>query len=393
MAKKLFGALLALLLLTASAALAEMYADEYADVPSVMTQDSFHAFVAEPAGQVDILQPDPEATALLEKIYDFVWHQKNRPVRFYDEATQQKIAALADGTDIDSLYMTEFVGVQLSMTGDAPATVTMRMTLEPDYFPGQLIIVVMCRQEADGTWTYYPYRGHVPENGVITYDMPAEDFLALTPDRTVVHVLTVRPGPGGTETRSEFISYETVAHPSKTAADIIQVVEWRSVIGEKLEDLFRIFFVDLTDEMKAEMASLADFLSAGNSAIAHFPENVRQQAEAAHPTAPLDDMVIYDVAAVMAENYHETYGDVATENRFPTAYQQGKETFALLGLWRADAETPGFEWFYLRADAMETDGDLEIVYQQLVLPEMEEQPAFLVIFSEVLTEEAEEEAK
>lgn len=388
MAKKSFCALLVLvLLLAASAALAEMYADEYADVPSVMTQDSFHAFTAEPAGQVEILQPDPDATALLEQIYDFVWHQKNRPVRFYDEATQQKIAALADGMDIDSLYMTEFAGVQLSMAADAPETITLRMTLEPEYFPGQLIIVVMCRQEADGAWTYFPYRGHVPENGVITYDMPAEDFLALTPERTVLHVLTVRPGPGGTETRSQIISYETVAHPSKTAADITKVIEWRSVIGEALEDHFRIFFVDLTDEMKTEMANLADFLTDGNSAIAYFPANVRQQAEAAHPALSVEDMVIYDVAAVMAENYHETYGDVATENRFPTAYQQEKATFALLGLWRADAETPGFEWYYLRADALETDGDLEIVYQQLVLPDMEERPAFLVVFSEVLTEE------
>lgn len=388
MAKKFFCALLALvLLLTASAALAEMYADEYADVPSVMTQDSFHAFTAEPAGQVEILQPDPDATALLEQIYDFVWHQKNRPVRFYDEATQQKIAALADGMDIDSLYMTEFAGVQLSMAADAPETITLRMTLEPEYFPGQLIIVVMCRREADGAWTYFPYRGHVPENGVITYDMPAEDFLALTPERTVLHVLTVRPGPGGTETRSEIISYETVIHPSKTAADITKVIEWRSVTGEALEDHFRIFFVDLTDEMKTEMANLADFLTDGNNAIAYFPANVRQQAEAAHPALSIEDMVIYDVAAVMAENYHETYGDVATENRFPTAYQQEKATFALLGLWRADAEAPGFEWYYLRADALETDGDLEIVYQQLVIPDMEEQPAFLVIFSEVLTEE------
>lgn len=388
MAKKLFCALLALgLLFAASAALAEMYADEYADVPSVMTQDSFQAFVAEPSGEVEILQPDPDAVALLEQIYAFVWRQKNRPVRFYDEATQQKIAALADGMDIDALYMTEFVGLQLSMAEDAPETVTMRMTLDPEYYPGQLIIVVMCRQEADGSWTYFPYRGHVPENGVITYDMPAADFLALMQARTVLHVLTVRPGPGGTETRSEIISYETVVHPSKTAADIVKVIEWRSVTGEALEDLFRIFFVDLTDEMKTEMTYLADFLSEGNSAIAYFPANVRQQAETMHQAVSVENMVIYDVAAVMAENYQETYGDVATENRFPTAYQQGKAAFALLGLWRADAEIPGFEWYFLRAEALETDGDLEIVYQQLVIPDMEEQPAFLVIFSEVLSEE------
>lgn len=389
MGRKLLCTLLALgVLLTGTTnARAEMYADAYADVPSAMTQDAVLAFEAEPLGTVEVLQPDPAAATLLEALYDFVWRQGQRPVRFYDAATQQQIALLADGTAIDSLYMTEFVGIQLPMPEAASQTVTMRMTLAPDYFPGQLIIVVMGRQTADGAWEYFPYRGEVPEHGIITYDMPGEDFLLLAQERAVLHVLTVRPGPDETQTHAEHIEQASQAQPSKTAADISQVIGWRNTNGTNAKDWFRIFFVGLTGPMAEELTRLGDFLAEGHRAIAWFPEEIRQQALTMRPEGlALDEMVIYDAAAVMAEHYQETYGDVVTENRFPTAYRAGKATFALLGLWRDADAASGFEWHYLRADAL-SDGDLEIAYQQLLLPQMEVQPAFLLIFSETLTEE------
>lgn len=367
------------------AGIAEPYAEDYTDVPSVMTQDSVRLFTAEPDGAVEVLQPYAESVALLEELYDFVWNQQNRPVRFYDEATQQAIQALVPEVDIDSLYMTEFMGLQLSMGDERSESMAMRVELEPDYVPGQLIVAVLGIQNADDSYVWYPYRGNVPETGVICWDMPMDEFAALTQERSVLHILTIRPGSGNQGTASDEKPAAT-ARPSKQAGDLTNVAGWESTSGATIEDSFRIFFVDLTEEMNQELLQMSAFIADGHAPIEWFPAEIQAQAqEMKQDGAAVNEMVIYDVAAVMDENYQDTYGDVATENSFPTSYSADKEMLALLGFWQEDENA--FEWFYLRANGMENSANAEIVYKQLVLPTMEEKPAMLIVFSEPLIED------
>lgn len=386
--KKLLCAVLAIGLLmcsTISAGIAESYTDDYTDVPSVMTQDSVQRFTAEPHGSVELLQPYPESVALLEELYDFVWNQQKRPVRFYDEDTQNAIQALVPEVDIDNLYMTEFMGLQLSIGDERSESMAMRVELEPDYVPGQLIVAVMGIQNADDTWSWYPYRGNVPEIGVICWDMPIDEFVALTQERSVLHILTIRPGSGNQE-KEPNVTPEETARPSKQAGDLTNVTGWESTSGAAIEDPFRIFFVDLTEPMQAEMLRLETFIAEGHAPIEWFPEEIQNQAqEMKQDGAAVDKMLVYDVVAVMDENYKDTYGDVATENSFPTSYSADKEMFALLGFWQNDENA--FEWYYLRANGMENTTNAEIVYKQLILPTMEEKPAMLIVFSEPLIED------
>lgn len=386
--KKLLLAVLVIGLLmcsTISAGIAEPYAEDYTDVPSVMTQDSVQSFTAELYGSVELLQPYQESVALLEELYDFVWNQQNRPVRFYDEDTQNAIQALVPEADIDNLYMTEFMGLQLSIDDERSESIAMRVELEPDYVPGQLIVAVMGIQNADDSYTWYPYRGNVPEIGVICWDMSINEFVALTQDRSVLHILTIRPGSGNQGQESDANPAET-ARPSKQVGDLTNVAGWESTTGSKIDDSFRIFFVDLTGPMQEEMLRMESFISEGHAPIEWFPEEIQNQAqEMKQDSATVNEMVIYDVVAVMDENYQDTYGDVATENSFPTSYSADKEMFALLGFWQSDANE--FEWYYLRASGMENTTNAEIVYKQLVLPTMEEKPAMLIVFSEPLIED------
>lgn len=137
--------------------------------------------------------------------------------------------------------------------------------------------------------------------------------------------------------------------------------------------------------MQQEMQRMEQFISEGNAPIEWFPEEIQAQArEMKLDGRSLDRTVIYDVAAVMDENYKETYSDVATDNRFATSYSAEKEMFALVGFWTENEE---FEWHYLRANGINESTGVEIVYKQLILPTMEEKPAMLIVFSEPLIED------
>lgn len=368
---------------SAAAWAAEMDDEAYTDVPSVMTQDSVQHFTAEPCGQVEVLQPWQESAELLEELYDFVWNQLKRPVRFYDEETQSRIQALMPEADMDSLYMTEFMGMQLSLTDENAESVDVSAEFETDYTPGQLIIAVLGIRNDEGDYSWYPYRGDVPETGMICWTMPMDEFAELTQERIVLHILTLRPGTGNQADESA-AQPETAVRPSKQAGDLTYIGSWKSTTNAEMDDQFRIYFTDLTQSMQDEISHIEAGIREGKSPIDCFPETIRMQAqEAKQDGMPVDGMVIYDIAAVMAENYQDTYGDVATESCFPTSYSAEKEMFALLGFWTGE----NFEWYYLRANGLEGTENAEIVYRQLILPTMEEEPAMLIVFSEPLTED------
>lgn len=399
MKKMLFCLVLALTMLlgTALADGISIVGEQYTDVPSVMTQDAVISFEADQECSVTLLEPYEKAIIQLEDIYDFVWEKGNRPARYYDEETQRKIQELAQ-VDIDILHMTEFMGITLS--GDPQEIVHKEVLFDVEYYPGQLIIVVMGIEEENGEYRWYPYRGEVRTMGLIEYDVPVVEFNEMKDQKVIFHVLTDRIGARGTGTSEQSENSEHQATPSKTAQDINRVDGWSSTNGTPIDDWFRIFLVDKTRAMEEEIARLGDHIYSGKAPVEWFPQEIRNQAQLLQPQdVRIEDMMIYDIVAVMAENYKDTYGDVATQNVFASAYPVDCEMFALLGFPIEGAtEAPYFEWYCLRAEAKDEPLEeekataqedaqimseyVEIVYKQLVIPTMEEQPAMLIVFSE-----------
>ena len=388
--KKVFICLMAAVCLLFGSAYAQqisMLGSEYTDVPSVPTQDAVVTFRADQDCEVTVLLPDEKEIALLEDVYAFVWKEGNRPARYYDEETQKKIAELS-GVDIDVLHMTEFMALELA--GHPQKPVRMNVLLDVDYQPGQLIVVVMgIDGDGDGVYRWFPYRGEVPETGRILYDVPEEEFKEMTGQQVIFHVLTVREGPRGGILSRETIEREQIATPSKDAGDLVKIRRWYSTNGEAIDDDFSIFLVNRTEAMEREIDRIAAHIRGGGAPITWFPEEMQRQTQLLHPVdLNVTDMVIYDIAAVMAENYKDTYGDVATENLFAATYSPDSRMAAMLGFpIEGAAEAPYFDWYCLRAEALETDAHVEIVFKQLVIPTMEEQPAMLVIFSEPIAQE------
>ena len=174
--KHIFAWLLMAALLLGAASADSLVDNDYTDVPTVMTQDSVAEIFAGEDCEVDALQPDAESMTLLHSVYRFVWEEKNRPARYYDEPTQQKIAELT-GADIDHLHMTE--AMRLQLTGEPEKTVTVTMRLNVEYHVGQLIVVVLGVPQDEGGYVWYPYLGRVETLGEIKWDIPAADWAEL----------------------------------------------------------------------------------------------------------------------------------------------------------------------------------------------------------------------
>ena len=103
------------------------------------------------------------------------------------------------------------------------------------------------------------------------------------------------------------------------------------------------------------------------------------------------ELVVYDIIALMDENYKDTYGDVSVEIQFGTTYDTEKAMVVLAGFEIEEArEQPYMDWYVLRTEAIRTTPDqtltdmVRIGLKQLNLPWMEEEPMMLVVISQEL---------
>jgi len=391
--KKTFILLTALvLLLTANCAFAlEMIGEEeYIETYSTATNDAVLEMAADQECEVVLRDPDEKSMVQLEEIYDFVWRNGNRPVRYYDEETQQKIQELVPGVDIDIFHMTEFMTKHLS--GDPEEAVSIDQLLDVEYREGQLVVVTLGVEEESGEYRWFPYRAVVPELGRITYVVPEEDFEYLAGKDVIYHVMTDRVGHRGGIVEYTETAVEQRIIPSKSAEDIVRIRRWYSESGAVIEDEFDIDLVELTEPMQAEVDRISKFLndeSDDNAAIDWFPEEPVEQARLLLPGVKLSDLIIYDIVAVDAKGYTDAYGDVATENLFAAAYDPESRMVSMLGFPIPDAvEAPYMDWYCLRTEALDEEY-VEIVYRQLIIPMMEEQSAMLVVLSEPIVSKVE----
>lgn len=394
--KKLILCLMTVFLCMSAAQAERLVDNDYTDVHTVMTQDSVLEITASEDCVIETLQPDEEAIALLDDVYRFVWVEENRPARYYDEETQRKIARLING-DIDMLYLTEIMRLQL--TGEPEKAVTARMLLDVEYHVGQLIVVVLGIPQGEGEYVWYPYRGRVEKLGEIKWDIPVEDWEALCQQPISFQVLTDRIGPeGGRIWGMEEYREELPPSFSKDSGDVVTIRYWYTEWGERIDDDFRVWLVELTDPMQEEVLRIGEHLAQGGAILDYFPEERRNEAllmlpQDVDPAA----LIPYDIVAMRDENYKDTYGDVNVEVIFGTAYDPEKAMVILAGFPIEDAtEAPYVEWFVLRAVALEPEEErdlrldesaVEIGLKQLNLPRMEEEPMMLVVISEPIEPE------
>ena len=405
MKRRLLCLLMVLCMMTTRVSAMEILdTEEYTDAASVMTQDSvldLEVTTGNPAEEcrIELQLPDEKSMALLEEVYDFVWVQKNRPVRFYDEETQQKIQALIPDTDIDALHLTEFMAQTMHGEPAEGEEVVVERLLDVDYQVGQLVVVVLGREEENGEYRWYPYLGEVPQLGLIRYVIPEEEYSELSGwPQVIYHVLTIRVGKRGGVVEETEIKKDPVVTPSKAAEDIEKIEKWYSETGAEIEDDFRIYLVDQTKEMTEEVVRIGRFIASEDGeakpVIDWFPEERVSEAQLLlGEDVELDKMIVYDAAAVMQENYKDTYGDVAAESVLTAAYSPERRMFVMLGFERPQEELDAipeaerdavthFIWYVQRAEAGEDVA--RIVFKQLALTKMDEEPALMLVFSEPL---------
>ena len=379
-------ALLAVAVMMISSSLADaLIRKEDTDVPTVMTQDSVAEILVSDGCMIEALQPDEESVALLNSVYHFVYEEKNRPARYYDEVTQQEIARLAE-CDIDILYMTE--AMRLQLTGEAEKQVTAAMRLDVEYHVGQLIIVVLGIPQGDGEYIWYPYRGRVETASEIKWDIPAEDWEELSGQPISFHVLTDRIGARGVRVWGQKHDKYRVEVFSKDSYDVYVITNWSIELPGQIEEDFRLWLVQLTADMREEVRKIGEFVAEGSAVLEYFPVERQNEVRLMLPVdvAPAD-LLAYDVVAVRSENYKDTYGDVNAEIVFATAYDPEKPVTVLAGFPKKERqEELEFEWYVLRAKVLADGQALEIGFKQLNLPRMEEEPIMLVVLSEPLAE-------
>lgn len=405
MKRKLFCLLMALCMMTTCVSAMEILdTEEYTDAASIMTQDSVLDLEVTTVNPVEecgiVLQlPGEESMELLNEVFDFVWVQKNRPVRFYDKETQQKVQALIPGVDIDTLHLTEFMGQTMHGEPTEGEEVVVERLLDVDYQAGQLAVVVLGYEEESGEYRWHPYLAEVPQLGLIRYAIPAEEYNELSGRPQVIYqVLTTRIGERGGVVEETEIKKDPVVTPSKAAEDIEKIEKWYSETGAEIEDDFRIYLVDQTKEMTEEVARIGRFIASEDGeakpVINWFPEERVSEAQLLlGENVELDKMIVYDAAAVMQENYKDTYGDVAAECVLSASYSSECRMFVMLGFERPQEELEAiseaerdavthFDWYVQRAEAGEDVA--EIVFKQLALTKMDEEPALILVFSEPL---------
>ena len=388
--KRIIALMMLAVMLFSVAQAASLVNDDYTDVPTVMTQDSVLELTANENCLIETLQPDEESIALLDSVYHFVWDEGNRPARYYDVVTQQKISELAGGIDIDILHMTE--ARRLQLTGAPEKLVTATMELDVEFYVGQLIMVVLGIPQGEGEYIWYPYRGRVETMGQIKWDIPVGEWNELCKQPISFHVLTDRVGPRGERIWHEKKYKDRIDIFSKDSHDVIKTRRWYTETGKVIEDDFRVWLVDLTAKMQEEVLRIGEHVADGKPILDYFPAERKAEAMLMLPVnVDPAALVAYDVIAMMDENYKDTYGDVNVEILFGTAYSHEKAMIILAGFPIEDAkEAPYVEWYVLRAEALEAakgdvnDHAVEIGLKQLFLPWMEEKPLMLVVMSEPL---------
>ena len=385
MTKRILGIMLILMLVAGSASAAI-----YTDVSGTPTQDV--------AVQLDAAWRDEAATAYdlavlpvdqlaMDKVtdaYTFVYEEENRPVRWYPEETQRAIEAMIT-VDPDSLYLTEFMRLHAAQAQPAAALDAV-MRLEIDYYPGQLTVVVLGDTSDPENIVWTPVESRVTEIGKLEFEVPQELMEALQGEDVLFTLLVTRPGDSRVIVVPETTTIPSVL-PSKTAEDETHIKKTIRKDGTPWPDDFELLIVPETDAIAQELARIRERLAAQMAILSWLPDDKAEEVRCLLGDAA-DSLIVSEYVSLQTRDYRETSGDAVGTFAFATPFKAGETVITALGMpleEAAEGETQ-MRWLVQRAVVRE-NGDVDVVFDQLGLTQMDAETALLLVLSEPYTGE------
>lgn len=391
MKKRILGICLALMLLTISASAAVL-----TDAPGTPTQDRAVALDArweDEARTVYDLRELPADHLTVNQavdVYDFVYEQGNRPVRWYPEDTQKAIEAIIS-VDPDALYMTEFMRLHAAEIVP-PADLEATMTLTIDYQPGQLTVVVLGDTSDPANLVWTPVESRVIANGQVEFNVPQALMAQLQGEDLLFSLLTVRQGARGT------VEVETTEVPenlpSKQAGDTTRVVKTVTRDGQALPDDFKIAIVPETELIRREITMLGQFVTEQEQpALNWLPEEDQNRVRYLLGVDG-EALIVSDYVPLITEDFRPTDGDAVGTLSFATPYSESQTIVTALGIPDKNADNADeiqngktqMKWSVQPAIVRE-GGVVDVVFDQLALIDMGTETGLLLMLSEPTAEE------
>lgn len=391
MKKRILGIGLALMLLTGSASAAVL-----TDAPGTPTQDRAVALEARWEDEARTAYDLRELPANLltvnqaVDVYDFVYEQGNRPVRWYPEDTQKAIEAIIS-VDPDSLHMTEFMRLHAAEI-DPPADLEVTMTLTIDYQPGQLTVVVLGDTSDPANLVWTPVESRVIANGQVEFDVPQALMAQLEGEDLLFSLLTVRQGIRGT------VEVETTEVPenlpSKQAGDTTRVVKTVTRDGQALPDDFKIAIVPETELIRREITMLGQFVTEQEQpALNWLPEEDQNRVRYLLGVDG-EALIVSDYVPLITEDFRPTDGDAVGTLSFATPYSESQTIVTALGIPDKNADNADeiqngktqMKWSVQPAIVRE-GGVVDVVFDQLALIDMGTETGLLLMLSEPTAED------
>lgn len=391
MKKRILGICLALMLLTVSASAAVL-----TDAPGTPTQDRAVALdarwedEARTAYDLRELPADHLTVNQAVDVYDFVYEQGNRPVRWYPEDTQKAIEAIIS-VDPDALYMTEFMRLHAAEIVP-PADLEATMTLTIDYQPGQLTVVVLGDTSDPANLVWTPVESRVIANGQVEFNVPQALMAQLQGEDLLFSLLTVRQGARGT------VEVETTEVPenlpSKQAGDTTRVVKTVTRDGQALPDDFKIAIVPETELIRREITMLGQFVTEQEQpALNWLPEEDQNRVRYLLGVDG-EALIVSDYVPLITEDFRPTDGDAVGTLSFATPYSESQTIVTALGIPDKNADNADeiqngktqMKWSVQPAIVRE-GGVVDVVFDQLALIDMGTETGLLLMLSEPTAEE------
>ena len=391
MKKRILGIGLVLMLLTGSASAAVL-----TDAPGTPTQDRAVALdarwedEARTAYDLRELPADHLTVNQAVDVYDFVYEQGNRPVRWYPEDTQKAIEAIIS-VDPDALYMTEFMRLHAAEIVP-PADLEATMTLTIDYQPGQLTVVVLGDTSDPANLVWTPVESRVIANGQVEFNVPQALMAQLQGEDLLFSLLTVRQGARGT------VEVETTEVPenlpSKQAGDTTRVVKTVTRNGQALPDDFKIAIVPETELIRREITMLGQFVTEQEQpALNWLPEEDQNRVRYLLGVDG-EALIVSDYVPLITEDFRPTDGDAVGPLSFATPDSESQTIVTALGIPDKNADNADeiqngktqMKWSVQPAIVRE-GGVVDVVFDQLALIDMGTETGLLLMLSEPTAEE------
>lgn len=389
MLKRILGILVVLTMMLTGSALAVVATD----APGTPTQDVVLALNAnwldeeQSAYDLKVMPADQATVDTVTAVFEFVYSEGNRPVRYFPEETQQAIAEMIDGVSPDSLYITEFMRLNAA-AADAVVELNADMLLDIDYQPGQLVVVVLGDASDPDNIVWTPVEAQVTETGKVSFVIPQALIEQLQGKDIFFSLLTVRGASSGRQEEK----VETKDYPSKTAQDIVKVVDSDFEKGTLIDDL-EVIVIEESELIVKEHEKIHDHLKIKDQPInAYLPETSQNEIQLllnqTGKGTQKEDLVLYEYVGLITRNYKDTTGDIAATFTFAVPYTGDTEIVTMLGLPKegaVDADPTLMDWAVQRAK-INPDGTVEVVFGQLAMSEMGEKTGLLLVLSEPLAE-------